>query len=339
MNEQICIQPFTALEIDSFGDVYTCCPSYINYNKIGNILSDNISSLADIWYSDKACELRRRILAGDYSLCNLQLCRQRHFSGNKSDYEIKPKLPWYITLAYDKECNLQCITCRDKKIKNDKETTELFNNKIDTLLLPLLTEAKIVALSGSGEAFFSSHSRLLIKKLTAQNKNLIFNINTNGLLFNQNNCSALGLTNRINEVFVSLPALDKKLYNKIMIGSDLQTVLKNIQWMAHAQKEKQINKITINTVISDINYKEIPKLVKFAKKLNIYITISQYYHWGTKFGENYSDLTVWEANHKHHKDFVKILKKDILNYEKVILSPAFKELRENNIKKTGIFNF
>lgn len=321
--KQVCMQPFTAIEINGDGEVYTCCPAYINKYSIGNIHESK--NLEEIWNGEKAKELRKRILNDDYSLCNMEICRQKHLDNAENYSEIAP-LPQYITLAYDKECNLQCITCRDKKYENPPELIEKYNEKIDTLLVPLLKEAKILALSGSGEAFYSKHSRLLIKKLTAENPNLKFNINTNGVLFNQANCKVLGLTGRINEVFVSLPAIDEKIYNKIMIGSDLKTVLNNIKWMA----KSKINKITINAVISDINYKEIPELVKFAKEQNIFITISQFDYWGTEFGKDYEKIAPWREKHKNHIKFVKVLKKT--DYEKCNLSPLFQELKNKKLK-------
>ncbi len=324
--QQVCAQPFTALEIDTNGNVYTCCPAYINEFNIGNIYeNDNIETL---WNGEKAQELRRKIINEDYSLCNLKLCRQKQLCQKENISEIAP-LPQYITLAYDKECNLQCITCRDKKYKNTKEQIEIFNKKIDSILVPLIKEAKILALSGSGEAFYSTHSRMLIKKIAIANQDLKFNINTNGLLFNQQNCESLGIRNRINEVFVSLHAFDNNTYNKIMIGSNLEVVLKNIEYMSNAQKTGEINKVTINTVISDINYKEISKIVAFAKKLDIHITISQFYHWGTEFGKNYEKIAVWEEKHPNHIKFVKELKK--INYDKCFLSPLFQELKQKKL--------
>ncbi len=324
---KICSKPFKTIEIYNSGDVYTCCMDYINHNNIGNIFSENIS-LEEIWYSNKATELRKKILNQDYSMCNLDLCRQRILKKNKDNkYNLTPPLPQYITLAYDLECNLKCIFCRDEKIKNDEQTTKLYNEKIDTLLVPLIKEAKIVALSGSGEAFYSKHSRLLIKKLTKINPKIKFNINTNGLLFNKANCKALGLTNRINDVFLSIHALDEKLYNKIMVGSNLKVVLKNLKWMAEAQKKRQIKRVTVNTAICDINYKEIPKLLNLAINFGVGITFSQYYDWGTEFGKDYDKRAVWVKNHPEYNNFIKILQNKELDYHRCNMSPLFYALK------------
>lgn len=324
---EICRQPFTAIEIDVHGDVYTCCPSFTNFHKLGNIF---INTLEEIWYSGNAYELRKRIFKGDYSLCNMDICRQFQ-PRDSSEFSVEnPQLPKYITLAYDKECNLCCITCRDCKHKNSDGQMKLYNKIIYSLLLPLLKNAEILALSGAGEAFYSRHSRLLLKKVSEDNKKLLFNINTNGVLFNEKNCSELGVLGRINEVFVSLPALDENIYNSIMIGSDLQTVKQNIEWLAKEQHESpNMQRATINAVISKLNYMEIPKLVKFAKELDIYITLSPYCDWGTQLSEDYDKLAVWQKNNKDFSRFVSLLKSDIIGYEKCWMNPLFEELRYN----------
>ena len=320
-----CRQPFTAIEIDHNGDVYTCCPSYINFHKIGNIWNNTLN---EIWYSGFALELRKKILNNDYSYCNMDICRQFQLRESANFSVQNPDLPKYITLAYDKECNLCCITCRDKKYKNTKEEIEVYNKKIDSLLLPLIKEAEILALSGSGEAFYSKHSRLLIKKIASYNKKLLFNINTNGLLYNEQNCRYLGVLGRVNEVFVSLPAINADIYNKIMIGSNIDVVKKNIEWMSKEQhKNQKMKRATINAVISKVNYKEIPDLVNFAKELDIWITLSPFCDWGTSFANNYKELAIWDSENYYYNEFVNILRTDIIEYEKCWMNPLFKEIR------------
>ena len=318
----VCAQPFTAIEIDTLGDVYTCCPSFVNFYKIGNIWEN---SPDEIWTGEKITELRRRVLNEDYSLCNLDLCRQRQSLNIKQIDLSNVLLPQYITLAYDKECNLKCITCRDEKYQNSTEQIELYNNKIDKLLLPLIKEAKIIALSGSGEALYSRHSRLLIKKLAQINKHIMFNINTNGILFNKRNCEELGIYGRINEVFISLPAIDRKIYNEIMIGSNYDVVIENTKMAAI---DKNFGKITLNMVVSVLNYKEIPLVAEFAKSNNIWLTVSQFCHWGTKFGKDYKEVAVWDESHKDFNKFQNILKSPVLNYEKIFMSPLFKRIQK-----------
>lgn len=328
----ICIKPFTSIEIDPYGDVYTCCPAFLrhntvrNLNSIGNILND---SFEEIWYSPKAIELRQCMLNGDYSKCDLNLCRQRTLEEPENfDSRLKPELPTEITLAYDRECNLSCITCRDEIYRNSKEKKDLLNSRIKTTILPLLKNAKKIALSGSGEVFASEHSRLLVKEITNNYPDVKFFIMSNGLLCNEANCDALGLTNKIEGVFFSLPALDNEIYSKIMVGGNLEIVLKNIEWLAECYKKRIIDPVGLGSVISDINFREIPKLVDFAQKKNLSLVFSQYNPWGTKLDKDYKNLAVWDTNHKNHAEFVKILKEST-DYWRCHLQPLFEDLKNS----------
>ncbi len=324
-NKKICSKPFTKIEIDSYGDVYTCCPCYIKYNKIGNIWDKNVKTIEDIWNSKEAKEFRRKILNNDYSLCNLDICREISLEENKN-FSDTPPLPEYVMLAYDKECNIQCITCRDKKIKNSLKQN-FIHNKILSIMLPLLQNAKLITISGSGEAFYSRHSRLLIKKLTKTNKTTKFNIYTNGLLFNEANLKQLNLINRIENVCVSVHALEPELYKKIMVGSNLDVVLKNLNYISTLYRTGQIKSATINSVISNMNYTEIPKLIELAKKLDFYISFSIFTPFGSSLDKNYKELAIWEETHENYSKLKNILKTAReINYDKCIFPPAFKSI-------------
>ena len=327
--KQICIKPFNNIEIDAFGDVYTCCPAYIKFYKIGNIWDENIKSINDIWYSKEACTLRKQILKNDYSLCNLDICKEKLIDRTKCKKYCrkKPPLPETITLAYDKECNLQCIMCRDEKINNTKEEEIFYNQKLDLILLPLLNNAKLIQLCGSGEALYSKHSRKLIKSLTNTNKTTKFNILTNGLLFNKENYETLGLINRIEDLCISIHAIDKNLYNKIMHGSNLDIVLKNLKWASELQKKHEIKRVFINMVINAFNYREMPKLLELAKKYTIWMSYTIYYPWGTTLDNKYDELTIWNENHPEHKEFIEILKEvKAVNYDKCTMPACLEEL-------------
>ena len=325
--DKICTTPFKKLEITWDGKVYTCCPSFIKYNYIGNILDDNIVSLDDIWNSEKSQLIRKNILENNYSMCDLDICREKYLEEKKEEYTINAPLPEYITLAYDKACNIQCITCRDKKIKNYESGIEIYNKKLNSILLPLLSNAKIITITGSGEAFYSKHSRELIKRLTQQNKDVKFHIYTNGLLFNKENCKHLGLENRVDKVCFSVHSLDEKTYNQIMVGSNLNVVLNNLRWASKEEKSGNIGTVVINTVISALNYKDMPKLYELSKELDVFLCFSPYIPWGTSLDERYKELAVWENTNPLHNDFLKTL--EIVNNIddwKCIIPPIFQKL-------------
>lgn len=328
---KICARPFKSITIDLCGDVYTCCPSYQRFitdgNKwsIGNIFCHTFE---EIWYSEKAQQIRQMMWNNDFSCCDLSLCRQALIEETNSfDSSLMPECPVQVTLAYDKECNLSCIMCRDEKHKNSKETVKNLDDLIEKTLLPVMKNAKQIALMGSGEVFYSSHGRKLVKKITRTYPDVKFLIMTNGILCNEVNCNELGLTNKIEELFVSLHAITPEVYSKIMVGSNIETVKKNIRWMANEEKKGNIGMVSLSCVISDLNYKEIPLLVDFAKDLNITISLTQYFAFGAKIDKEYDLYAVWNKEHKNHGEFVSYLKK-YTDYEKCRLQPLFQELKD-----------
>lgn len=86
--DKICTTPFKKLEIAWDGKVYTCCPSFIKYNYIGNILDENVVSLDDIWNSEKAQIIRKNILENNYSMCDLEICREKYLDEKYEELAI-----------------------------------------------------------------------------------------------------------------------------------------------------------------------------------------------------------------------------------------------------------
>ena len=218
-------------------------------------------------------------------------------------------------------------SCGDEKIRNTKEDEHFYNERIDSVLLPLLNNAKSIKLNGAGELFYSNHSRTLVKKLTVINKDVRFTIQTNGILFNKTNYEHLGLKNRIENLYISIHALDEEIYNKIMVGSNLDIVLQNLKWAAELQKTGEIERVFITTVISALNYKEIPKMLKLAQELGIWMSFTAFYPWGTCLDNKYEELAVWDEKHPEYYDFIEEIKhiKNI-NYEKCTIPSCFENL-------------
>lgn len=323
-----CSIPFENLEIGENGDVYTCCPDYINCKKIGNIFSDN--SFEDIWYSKSATEIRQAVLDGSYSCCNLDVCRAKRIVRNDK-FTLRPPLPKYFTFSYDKECNICCITCRDERIRNTEEQKELFDKKAEQILIPLMKNAKSLRISGSGEFLASEHTRKLIKTLTEKCPKLLFRLQTNGLLFNKKNVEILGLENKIDDVYFSIHSLKEETYNKIMRHSNLSVVLENLKWAADLQQKREVDSVKINTVISDYNYTEIPDLIKLGQSLNVFVSFSMYYKWGALLDNEYDNLAVWHENHPHFNDFVRVLKSaKSIKYRKYSFPPLFQQILKSS---------
>ena len=142
--KEFCTRPFEEIEISNTGEVYACCPNWNNFYSLGNIYK---SSFNDIWNSDKAVELRKRIMNKDYSLCDLQGCLYLKQKDFRSPYKVNCKpvmteFPQIVKFVYDYECNIACKICRDRIKRLTDEELELLNSKIDSFFLPFLQNAK-----------------------------------------------------------------------------------------------------------------------------------------------------------------------------------------------------
>lgn len=121
-----------------------------------------------------------------------------------------------------------------------------------------------------------------------------------------------------------------------MIGSNLDVVKNNLEWISEQVKQGKIKKATINCVISLLNYTEIPDLVDYARKLNICISIAKYDNWGTMLADKYDKLAVWEESNEFHNDFLYYLKLNSHSYKECYLTPLFEELaKKEELKDRG----
>ncbi|MBQ9246532.1 radical SAM protein [bacterium] len=322
MKKLVCKSAFYNIEIDHLGNVYPCCPSYSNFRKIGNITLPEINSIEEIFYSPEAIELRKRILNNDYSLCDMKYCRQRELVEIEEENAFST-IPKYLNLAYDCECNIRCVYCRDEYYKNDEEKISYYNEQILPKLMPFLLKVEHLKLDGIGEALASKHTRTLIKMVAEKNDKVVFDLLTNGLVFNEANIESLGLKGRLGDVGISIHSLTRDTYEKIMRGSHFDTVIKNIKNASKLVKQGYIKRIILLVVISDMNYKEIPKFIDFAKKYGLSVSFSVYLKWGAKLDNDYEQHEVWNPKHKNYKDLKAVLKKTInKGYSKAWFSPA-----------------
>ncbi len=311
MNNCICLRPFSEIEIHTDGNVYTCCPDWLKNYPIGNIFE--AESFDEIWYSQKAIELRRYILNGSYDFCKVNICNKKF----NEDIELveKPPYPTLVRFAYDTQCNLKCMICRDSLIYNSQHKIEEYNELTDKLFIPILKNAKLMSITSAGEITSSEHSQCLVKKAAELYPNLKFEILTNGLLFDADFCNKLGITDRIERINISLHAMEKETYEKIMRGSKYDKVMSNLDWIFSLKKSGKINDVCLIFVAFSLNYKEIPSFIDYARRNGVHASVWEYRnHYKTIMDSKYSEYAVWEQSHPKYNDFVKVIEKVKENY-------------------------
>ncbi len=332
MSETFCKRPFEEIEIGINGDVYTCCPNWNKYYAIGNI---GQNSFEEIWNSEKAVDVRTRILNNDYSLCDYDNCsylKQKNFVSdfNTDCTPIMLEHPKIVKFVYDYECNIACKMCRNKVNRMTQEELEILNSKIDTFFLPILQGAKVLIINSAGDPFGSRHSRLVIKKAAAKYPELKFDFHTNGIFCNENNFKELNITpEKIAKIRMSFHATTAKTYGKIVPNGEIffPKIIKNLRELAELKKTYEFP-IYIHFVVTSLNYTEIPDFIKLALELNV-----QPRFWEVR-QENCSytiadNLYVVKSNHPLHKDLLRVLNNPLVIQYKNEFSPALYDLIES----------
>ena len=342
MTEHICKVPFTEIEISSKGDVYVCCPAKMN-TVLGNVYKEDFSK---IWYSQTAKELRKEILNRNYSKCNLKICNpENNIEQDKLDllekidieYSETPPYPKYVKFCHDLTCNIKCITCRDTKVISSSTEIEKLNSHIYKTFLPLLKNCEIVSLNGAGEIFASKHCRTLVKAIVKEYPQIKFDLHTNGILCNERNCDELGITDKIISIDISMHAAKKSTYEKIMIGSDYDKVVKNIKWLSTLKKNSQLKRLDLYFVVQKMNYLEMPDFVKFAQENNADVYFWEYRNWGTKLNKKYDKIAVFEKYHPEYNKFVKMLNNDIFQANNCHLNNFLNSLKPISKKDAFLY--
>ena len=305
-----CKKPFECFEIHRNGNVFTCCPDFLKGKfSVGNIEKQDFH---EIWNGKILTDLRKRMLKGDFSKCNRNICciYEPYPEGEiPADYEKGPK---DIKISYDFECNYKCITCRDEIRVNTSEKLELFDNVYLPKIIKASKNAKILSLLGSGEPLFSKHSKNLLQKLVKDSPDIKIHLFTNGLYAEEETLRELGILNNIQGFSVSLDAATRETYKKIRGVDAFEKVIKNLEVMSEWKKQGKIEWVTINFVVHLLNYKEMPAFVELAQKLDIMALFSTYRPWkDAKFYKRYREIAVFERKNKYYDDLVRILKNPI----------------------------
>ena len=319
-----CSQPFNRIEIYENGDVFNCCPPFINYYSIGNIFQN---SFDEIWNGEKIKNLRKKILNNDFSICS-DLCNHKcqNEENTKAYTDTVQEYPEEISISSDNTCNVRCKICRDKNyhINFNKETIE---SEIDNIWIPIFKNAKLLRFGCSGEPFASYKETMIIKKAAEKYPNLKFHFHTNGILTTERKLRELNVLDRIDTITLSLHSASRWTYNKIIRGGKYDKVRQNMKLFSKMKQDGLLNNFRMIFVVYDENYKEMEKFAKLAKKHN---ATAEFWALreteGTEISKNFEKHSLTNEKHKNHKDLIKILNKPIFKEPFVILYPELQKL-------------
>lgn len=284
-------------------------------------------SVEEVWNSETFNKVRESIKDGSFRYCNCTTCpfisndSLKDLDGKKFERAVVPQeYPTFFDLAYDRSCNHACPSCRHEIYKGSKEAqrdTELIGEK----LLPYLNKAEFIDSNGQGDFFASAANVRLFNKLKPENPNLAICIETNGTLFDEPHWNKVRHLNCYNiEVNITPSSFDQATYAYLNGGFDLLDKLEdNLRFIKGLRERKEINKLTLITIVQDVNVKEVPSFIK--KCLDEYnadlVTLRPIYKWNFLTEEEHWFKNVANPLHPYYQYYKELQESDIMKNPKV----------------------
>ena len=274
-NGLICLRPFYLMCIFYNSNIYNCyCLDWIKTG-IGNLKQNNLD---DIWNSEAARYIRRKMYAGEWQDICQPICPvivKYNHSPNLIRYEDlegidalnsglieeiragKDRLdtpPTLLKLDHSSVCNLHCVMCSRASCRNDPE----LQKTVMTGLKKLLPSARILHLSGLGDPLCRPDTRDLLINYRGK---VEFDLQTNGLLLPR--LWEKIKHQRYGRLEVSVHAATQETYERICAGGKWEDLLRTLALM---QKIRPAFKsIQIDMTVMRSNYREIPRFIDMAE--------------------------------------------------------------------------
>ncbi len=283
--EIFCHAAFTNMNFEQNGNVTACC--YNRKHVLGTYPKD---SLKDMWYGEKADQLRRYMksnaLPAGCEICNMQF-QSKNFGGlrakafdslaEKRYPESEGRLismPRMLEFEISNVCNLECTMCNgffSSLIRKNRENLPPLNSPYDDFFvkqlepfIPHLKEAKFLG----GEPFLIKTYYQIWDLIIQLNPNIKVSITTNGTILNDRIKHILEKMNT--DIVISIDSLEKENYERIRINAKFDLVMGILRYFRDYVERKRTT-LSIATCPMQQNWKEMPYFVRFCNEHGIYL--------------------------------------------------------------------
>ncbi len=312
LRTRTCGAPFREMETRVNGEVHFCCSAWQPV-PIGRL---ETADEGGFWNSDRAREIRRSVRDGDFSHCSRWHCPQiagrRLPARTEETQSLKLELeegPDRVILSHDRSCNISCPSCRTQLINLPHKETERLNEIFENHLLPLVSKATKIKVTGSGDPFGSRHFRHLLERLTQSGPpGRRIQLHTNGLLANERAWNDLGLWDKVSSVWVSIDAAQADTYSVLRRGGDFNALRKNLRFLGELNARGDIDTLRLDFVVQAANYREMPGFVDLANEMNADgVYFLRLRNWGHVTPQEFKGLDVCSSDHPEHKALLEVL--------------------------------
>lgn len=334
LSDKFCATPFEQIDVLERSS-HLCCASWLQ-TSAGDM---STGSWDAVWNSEAAQSIRESIHDNSFRHCNKTACPQimggdlptvtavRARSTRWSeiiDNEVTALTegPERVNLAYDRTCNLSCPSCRPERFAADRAEREAFDAMQERAILPMLGEARLVFITGSGDPFASKNFRNLMERLTPEDyPDLRFQMMTNGMLFTRREWENFpALHGRVALMKLSIDAATGPTHELLRRGARWPVFIENAKFAAQLSREGLIDAVEFVFVVQRENYREMGDAVDLAAEVGVdSIYFARLTNWGTFDHTTYESKAVFLPGHPEFEDFRTVMRDPRLLRPNVIL--------------------
>lgn len=331
MTGRFCRRPFELLEIHKEFYAFPCCPAWLPVI-VGNAEQ---TSIEEVWNSKKMQLIRESIHDGSFRYCDHLECPEIQagrlpLKGNVKEYSevierqevVLSGPPKELALCYDETCNLACPSCRAHKIADISGSTFERKLKFTDEVLALLNRygrdhSISLRVTGSGDPIASPIFYKMLKNLDGEQLSRVrICLQTNAVMLTEKVWLSLSKIHRnIDSIGISIDAATAETYAVVRKHGNWNQLQKNLRFLADLRQMKKIRWLSLNYVVQQDNYREMPAFVRLSRDLGAVdrIFFSSVNDWGTWPNEVYLQKCVWKVDHPEFDNFLEVLRAEELN--------------------------
>jgi MoaA/NifB/PqqE/SkfB family radical SAM enzyme len=222
-----------------------------------------------------------------------------------------------INLAYDKSCNLCCLSCRADPVMHAVGSEHYLHlmQFEQRIVRPLLSQATWAFLSGLGDPFGSPAYWHLLSTLTPEEApNLRWHIQTNGLGFTRKKYDQIPTREQIASVQLSVDAAREATYQRIR-GGNWQQLMSNLGFVGNLRARGAIDTLAISMVVQRDNWGQMHEFWQMGCAAGVdMVQFNCLLNQGTYDEVSYADRAVHLPSHPVYEQF-KAACADIATYK------------------------
>jgi MoaA/NifB/PqqE/SkfB family radical SAM enzyme len=230
-------------------------------------------------------------------------------------------LPDTAKLCHDSSCNLSCPSCRKEMIVADGRAQAELDRVVGDFILPLVSGATLLILSGDGDPFASRHYRAILRSTKESNPDLRIALHTNAVLCDREAWKTCRLEGRVDWADVSVDAARAETYAVVRRGGDFARLGANLEFLGGLRRQGEIKNLRISFVVQALNFREMPAFVAWGKRIGAdRVRFSLIREWSRGLNaDDFRRAKIWDEAHPRHDAFLDVLRHPLLRDPVVVL--------------------